>query len=77
MFQESVKGFSEVFLRVSEESSKGILKQFLGVSGGFKEVARCFMKFLRSCSKEFARCFRKVSWLPKGDFKDVSRVFPR
>ena len=26
---------------------------------------------------EFPRCFRKVSWVPQGDFKGVSRVFHR
>ena len=76
VFLESFKGVAKSF---RYGSLMGVLKAFQGC---FKNVLRVFQECLKqvpkefqSCFKQFARCFRKVSWVPQGDFKGVSRVF--
>ena len=77
VFLESFKGFVKYF-RCG--SLRGVLKAFQGcfrsVLGVCQRSYWSVWKFWR-CFKEFSRCFRKVSWVPQGDFKGVSRVFHR
>ena len=79
-----LEGVLGVFLRLFEESSKGVSKQF---QGGFWRVSRKFLGVLwkcqrscwsvwkfRKCFKEFPRSFRKISGRFQVCFKSASRV---
>ena len=86
--QKIFKGVSGVFLRVFEESSKGVLKQFRGtfqrVSSKFLGVSskisrmfqECFKEVLWKCQKVFHGSCKvlKVSWMLHGYFEGISGV---